>query len=616
MIYSMAMNGFFGRLMTSYSKVNGIFKSSASVSLVGNGSQTASFVRRIRFKIAELFDKSAMLYLWRRIAAFFVGCRIRFYGSFTVIFAIYTALIYLVKRYAFSVNYSDNSYLLCAILLFIMSLPMLASRKTVAQILTESHSGHFIVKDFLGIPEEKLDVEPAKHGDSYNIAIVAGLLTGTLTYFVNPVLVLLLMITLLVIALVLTYPEIGVVLVSLLLPFLSITGSDGTSLYFIITLYSFGYFIKLLRGKRILKVDIYDFVMLIFGAVLLFGGIVSVGGEASASTAYRMFILTVGSFVALNLLRTANWIKRCAIAIFCSAFTVSLIMLWQFFAKIAKTGMELSVFDGSPIPFFDSREALSAYLLMAFAITLSSLPMLKSKKARFVVGIGALCMLGTIVSVACKSAIVGAVLAILVYFVITRKKTVTFLISSFSILLYACFMLPVRFINGIAAAFKSMMIFFWRAVSVWQGTMGIILASFFGGIGVDAFSAVYPRFSLAGSEGASETSSLLLRILCDVGIVGIIVFAIVLLLFLQNCFEYIKSAKDKSRLVVAGGLCGIIGVLCQSFFFDIWSNMGIFYAFWLVMTVTVAAIRVGKSEHERNKHLVVQNDSRASVDLL
>lgn len=609
----MANGGVLGKIFTSYSKVNTAFKQSAAVSFMGNGSQAASFIRRIRFKISSLFEQSAFLYLWKRTISFIIGCRMRFFGSFTLVFGIYTALIYLVKRFAFSENYADGSYLLASLILVLVSLPMLASKNTLAKTLAESRLGHFTVTRVLGMAEEKLEVPPSRYGDYYNIAILGGLLAGTLTYFINPADLILIFAVISVIALVLSTPEVGVVFVSFLLPFFGL--SDDNVLGFLVSLYTVGYFIKLLRGKRILSVEIYDLVLLIFGGVIAFGGIVSVGGEASSETAFEMLSLIVGCFVALNLLRTSKWIKRCTVAMFVSAFLVSLTVLWQLVARYAKIGFDLSLYEQGTYPFFGTREALSAYLLLAFAIGFSVLAALNHKRSKFTVFLGVIAIFGAILAIGCKSAIAGVLIAIPIYFIITRRRTVTFLLLSAAGAVYACFMLPARFLHGLLAFFESMLYYFWRAVSVWQGTLGIIIASFFGGIGVDAFASVYPRFSLAGSEKATETSSLMLRILCDVGVVGIAVFIFVLILFFQNCFEYIKSAKDKSRLTVAAGLSGIIGILCQSVFFDIWSNTTVFYVFWFVMAITVSRIRLGIGEAQRSLQTEMQSDSRASLDL-
>lgn len=614
-LYSMANGGVFGKIFTSYSKVNTAFKQSASVAFVGNGSAAASIIRRVRFKISSLFEQSAFLHLWKRALSFIIGCRMRFFGSFTLVFGIYTALIYLVKRFAFSSNYADTSYLIWAFVLALVALPMLSSKNTLAKTLAESRTGHFVVTHILGIPEEKLEVLPSRHGDSYNLAIFGGLIMGTLTYFIPPEEIVFFIAVATVAALVLSTPEVGVVFVAFLLPFFGLSAQGGDALRFLVSLYSIGYFIKLLRGKRILSVEIYDLVLLIFGGVIAFGGIVSVGGEASAQTAFYMMYLLVGCFVALNLLRTSKWIKRCAVALFSSAFFVSLVMLWQLVARYAKIGFDLSLFAQGTNPFFETREALSAYLLLAFAIGISVLPTLNQKRSKFATFLGILCILGSIIAIGCKSAIVGAGATVLVHFIITRRRTVPVLLLSAAGSVYACFMLPARFLHGLMDFFESMLYYFWRAVSVWQGTLGIIVASLFGGVGVDAFSSVYPRFSLAGSEKATETSSLALRILCDVGLVGIAVFAIVFILFCQNCLEYIRNTKDKSKLTVAAGFSGIIGILFQSVFFDIWSNTTVFYAFWLVMAITVARIRFGIGEAQRSMETEPQSDSRASVDL-
>ena len=123
-------------------------------------------------------------------------------------------------------------------------------------------------------------------------------------------------------------------------------------------------------------------------------------------------------------------------------------------------------------------------------------------------------------------------------------------------------------------------------------------------------------FSLAGSESAEDTSSLLLRILSDTGIVGLLVFAVLIVLVSQNCFEYIMKAVDQgTRLATAGGFCAVFALLCQGLYFDIWNDISLFYTFWLVAAMTVGYIRNGRAELERIKIMTPDSETAASVDL-
>lgn len=616
-IYSMAKGGLFGKIFTSYTKMNEMFKKSLCVKLLGNGSSAASAIRSFRFRVAELFEQSALLYLWRKIALFLIGCRVRLYGSFMAVFGIYTGLVYLIKRFAFSANQADVSYLVCAISLIVISVPLIIAKKTVAETLLQSRAGYFIVTEFMGIPQEKLEVPPAKHGDSYNIAIVFGLIAGSLTYFIDPVQAILLIVVLLTVALVLSYPEIGVLITALILPFCSMIGEP--TLISCVSLYSFGYIIKLIRGKRIIKINIYDFAMLAFGAVMLLGGLFGAAGELSASTAVLLSALTLGGFIALNLIRTAEWLRRCGFTVFISAFAVSLLILLQYIAqKISALGygFDISVLGSETLTFFGGANDTAAYLLMAFAITLATVNMTEDKRVRFIMRVGLLMIPAAILAIGSKSGLFGIVMCFLLYCIVTKKKTFGVVVAGAAGLAYAFFMIPRDMLRGVMSYFDTFVLSFWRTVSVWQGAFGAALAASLIGAGAGSFETVYPRLAFAGSETAAEASSLMISLLCEFGIIGVIVFFVAMLLFAQNCFEYMKHSTDKvSSLMAASGLCAVFGVLCQGLFYDIWRDSGIFYMFWFVCAFTVACIRIGRGEAQRASMNMTSSETFASVDL-
>ena len=611
-LYAMTVSGFFGKIFTSYTPVNNLMKQSYAVSLVGGSSKLASLLRRLRFRIAGLFDQSAFLYLWRRITSFLIGCRLRFYGSFFMAFGVYTGLMHLIKRLAFPAAKADNSYLLCATVLVLCSLPMILSRKTLAYVLAESRMGNFIVTKLLGISEQKLKVAPTKHSENYNFAIVAGLFFGALTYFVDPLSLLFLFAELLITALIFSYPEIAALLICVMLPFS--TEKELSSLAWI---FVFSYFLKLLRGKRILKIEVFDLALLIFGAVVLFGGTISIGGEGSMSSALISITALLACFVTLNVLRTDAWVKRCGFSLFASSFLLSVFLLCYFFTK--KIGLDVfsdNLFFSKEYLFLGNERSISMLLSVSLILTVSLIRSLSAKKEKTVFGIGAIMMLANIILMGDGVAIFGMLVGSVVYFMIAKKTTVTTFALLSGSAVYAFFVIPEAFSKKVLMFFDGLVSALSATVDVWQGHFRIVVAALFGGVGINAFEKLYPMFSTTGIEASGGTDSLLLRVLCDVGIVGVIIFAILIILFAQNCFEYLSISKDRaSSVLTVGGICAVVSMLSQGMFFDVWSNFGMFYLFWFVIAITFACTRNGRAELEREKGTTIYNAKAASIDL-
>ena len=124
-----------------------------------------------------------------------VAHTVAFIGIMTALMAVVLTLetyvfIYFIKPFIETSVEADPIYLVWGGALSLTALPMVFTSKTLSQALNASTFGHFLVSDAFGIPDEKLSVPIAKHGDSYSTAIFVGLVFGSVSYFFSPIYVL------------------------------------------------------------------------------------------------------------------------------------------------------------------------------------------------------------------------------------------------------------------------------------------------------------------------------------------------------------------------------------------------------------------------------------------
>ena len=139
--------------------------------------------------------------------------------------------------------------------------------------------------------------------------------------------------------------------------------------------------------------------------------------------------------------------------------------------------------------------------------------------------------------------------------------------------------------------------------------------NWFGGIGVGeaAFSAVYPAFSYAGIQAIRHTHNLYLQILSETGVVGLIVFLLIVILFMQNCFEYMyRMRKGTENGIVVAGLASVVAVLVMGLTDYVWYNYRVFLMFWIVIGIVNAYIRIGNEE--KHRYAVYESSSRYAVN--
>ena len=94
---------------------------------------------------------------------------------------------------------------------------------------------------------------------------------------------------------------------------------------------------------------------------------------------------------------------------------------------------------------------------------------------------------------------------------------------------------------------------------------------------------------------------MLLQIFIGTGIIGVIAFLIVMLLFVQMNLEHIRDTKDRSgRLISNAAFCAIISALIFGLFDFTWYNYRIFFLFWTVIALGCACVRVCNDEARRH----------------
>ena len=198
----------------------------------------------------------------------------------------------------------------------------------------------------------------------------------------------------------------------------------------------------------------------------------------------------------------------------------------------------------------------------------------------------------------------------LVFFLMYSKKTLVFLVSFLPVVPIASIFVPNsierRFLSIGDLADSSTM----YRVYTWKGTLECIKDNIFGGIGYgsSAFQTVYPQYAYAGIESAQHSHSLYLQILLGTGIVGLIAFGIVMLLFTQMNLEYIKNAttgeNEAGRLIAIVCSCAALGLLVFGLFDYSWYSYRVFFAFWVILGVSCANIRVYKEEQRKKRSTI------------
>ena len=276
------------------------------------------------------------------------------------------------------------------------------------------------------------------------------------------------------------------------------------------------------------------------------------------------------------------------------------------------------------VSFFGNPNFFATYLVATLPLLLV-LSLGSTTRRKFIAGITLGLALTCLIFTATRSAWIGLVLSFLFLVLLihaTKAVRLNFkallpLYVVFSAILLIVIHNQNMIIGRIAAIWSSHGSASYR-LHIWEVTLNMIKDSPIFGTGLGTFQIVFPKFRYPDFNLDVPIGNLLhahseyLEIWSEMGLIGLGVFLWLLISFLRHAFKFLKT-KRKERLMVAGLVSGIVGVLIGSLFSVSLRWTGPAFIFWLLFGLTVAMIRPKapstrqKTQKARGKlaHLVV-----------
>lgn len=622
-IYHGVSNGFFGKIFTAYSKEQAMFHEGFLKNHFSSGTKLRFYFRKIREYISGSFESSFFL---NKIQAFMRGLlatSLKNFGNALFAFGVYTVLIYFIRLFLPGLTPSDAGVAITGAVICLVSVPMMLSRDHIAGAVGKASITRALFVDAFGYREESFEARVKNSRTKSNVLLLFGMLLGLLTLYVHPLSIVLALTALVCVALILSSPEIGVILAIALCPFFSIFQSPAIFLGLLVLVTVISYGIKLIRGKRILKMELMDLSVLVFMLMLYFSGAITAGGVLGFHEALLSATLMFGYFLVVNLMRTEQWLQRCVLAFVSSGTVVAVlgILQYAFGMTMPDAWVDSSYFSeiqGRATSVFENPNILAFYLVMILPFSLWVLTKAQGKKAMlvnlFAVGTIVLC----IVLTWSRGAWLAAILSVLLFALIYSKKTLRWLFLLCFFIPFLPFFLPEsvtkRFLS-IGNLSDSSTLY---RVYTWKGSLRTLREYWLGGIGYGptAYQEIYPQYAFAGIEAAEHSHNLYLQIFIGMGIGGFLIFLAVMLLWSQMNLEYLKNAKDRGKkTMVAAAICAVVALLIMGLFDFPWYNYRIFFLFWCIMAFSCACIRVANEDERRHGFTNEAAEYSATMDI-
>jgi len=601
-LYDKFSESFFGNLLLG--KKRDSFGAPGNNTFLQNFLKVIEFKKRISTPFKRFFNvsigESRILCAVRSYLNNLPSIRIHVIGVFLFSLGLFSTAITALAKYAFKLTSVTGAEVYISATVIAVSLPLLFATKSLSESIKENRIVSFLLFEVLGIKREYLITEYKRKGNS-PVAFGLGMFLGLLTIRISPIHIIFGLAALLVMSAVISQPEIGVVILFLALPF------APTMAIALLTVFVFvSYVFKLIQGKRKLELKILDGFVFGFAALMLLGGIVSVSPETSLKPALLFVCLMLGFFLCTNLIKSTKWGYRCVGAAVVSCTVVALIGIYEhyFGPQQLITWIDENMFkdiENRVVSTFGNPNVLAEYLIMVLPFIVAMFLFAKRDINKFGAFMLFAASLGCIVFTWSRGAWLGAIIAMLFFFLVYNRKTLGVLLT-FSIgLPFLPLILPSNIVSRFSSIGNLQDTSTSYRVNIWRGVVKMISENFWHGIGVGegAFSNVYLYYSLAGIETAPHSHNLFLQITAELGIFGLIVFLIAMFLFLRETLSFLRyerSAPASVKLLSLGGLCGIIAVLAQGMTDYVWYNYRIFAMFWLVIGLSCAIMRAYSAE--------------------
>ena len=265
-------------------------------------------VRFLSFKLkcAKKSQQSFLLSVMENAAYRFFRFSLRSFGIFLLSFGGFLVSVNVANAPQKLAHFDFSDTFLFGCILVFASLFMLpVKNRSIAVCLRDSRIFSYFLFDIFSlkhlIPADGEHVLAAS-----GVSLFSGLLCGLLSYTVSPWLTAFLLFLAVLVYMVLTKPENGILAICLLLPF-----AEWKILVFLICMTVVSGTFKILRGKRALRFNICGGVCVLLGIIVLSGVIFSYDRQNVLSSAVYMFSALLLALAVITLINSSSLADKC-----------------------------------------------------------------------------------------------------------------------------------------------------------------------------------------------------------------------------------------------------------------------------------------------------------------
>ncbi|MBQ3064100.1 MAG: hypothetical protein IJC99_04790 [Clostridia bacterium] len=601
-IYHIIALSFIGRLFTSYERCDrGVHAAYVFGGKQGKAPRKRHYTvrRAIACAMEQNIVSRALRAVWRALSF----TALRTFGFFFTMLGALWLVLYVVQTFSTLSGLVTWSHLVAGLAVLAVGVLLLLSDRSLGNVLRKGSLLGLLLFHGLGVSDELAREAPARGVAHYPAALLFAIFVAALGLLTAPLSILAILSVLLVVAMVLSVPEAGFILTVLVLPFSRLlTGSDFLTLAFA-GLTIVGYLGKVLRGNRAFRLDWQDFPLALL-AVLLFSAGFTATGTGAWREVFTNLLLLFFYVVAVNILATPHWLTRSRLALGISATAAAFLGITRLFNAILHTeGASLSQMMryGSVmhVGFADHR-AFALYLVVAFSFLVPAVFRTTGLR-RFGAVVGTLAVGTAIAFTGMTGAWLAALAVPIVFLLVFDHRSLFAVLFGGGALTGAAFLLPTAARSAIFDIFKDVNAparatgrsivhtLFSHEGEGFFGGESAVLRLFFG-MGEGSLATIYPYVGNLAAPFGYEVYYFWQAMLIEYGLLGVILPALFLFVLLQNSFTALARAPHGKHLAYVG-ITLVAAVLVFSFFGYVFYDKAVLAAFLAAAALIAADLR-------------------------
>lgn len=580
--FSILTKSFIGRFFTSYDRDNEKF--------ARHKPKKPHSQRSLRTRILKSVENSPILSGINKAFVVLMRLSLRDYGIMLLLLGVSMAGLYPLTTRGIIVLSVSFEYFVYGIAISIVSLPLLFSQRSLASGIISSKLMSSILIDFLGYDEESIRELAEKNRISSNWSILAGVLLAVGAYFVSPLGVFVIALTIGITYTVFRTPEVGAVITIFLLPFV-----DVKILCVAMLITAMSYLLKVFLGKRVCHLEYLDiFAGVSVLAIVLFG-ISFKNPLSSLAELGQLLILALAYLVYSNLIRDKEWFRRCIKSFTTSAIIVSIVAIVQAILEGLSEAIEaLAVafpYDGVVSGTFDKPQTLAIFLVIAIPFGIAHLFVEKKDLGKF----GGFVMSGVMTCAlfltGSRLAVIGALVGVMLLLIAYNRNFIHMAFAIVVAIPVIYFALPDHITDQILSIFgaskDSLAQLF---VNLKDEFLLVIQKPLGNGLGVNV-NSIFPEFS------QGYVNSLPLQFVFNFGIIALVVLLVFAIVFARLVFSYCVVAKNKYRKISGcAGICALLGAFAVGIFDYIWLDNRMFLLCTVCLALSFAYIKIERDD--------------------